>query len=1073
MSHLNRHDWENPQLIASHRRPAHASGWPYPDEAAALSRDPRRSPWVLDLDGRWRFHLAPNPQTLPADFYARDFDASGWDELEVPGNWTMQGYDKPVYCNVQMPIPNTPPFVPEDDNPTGLYRRAFDLPAEWAGRRVILRFEGVDSAFYVWVNGQVVGFSKDSRLPAEFDITDCVQAGTNTVATEVIRWSDGSYLEDQDMWRLPGLFRSVRVYSLPDVYLADVFAQPTLDAALQDGQLTVVARLGGALGKSDGYRVEMQLFDAAGVPVFERYVGETYHPSDYRPPHVTVRQPVRAPHHWSHETPALYTLVVVLRDAGGRPVQHTAHRVGFRRVEVRGRELLINGRAVLIRGVNRHEHDDRRGKALTLESMLADIRLMKQHNFNAVRTSHYPNDERWYDLCDEYGLYVWDEANLETHALYNRLCHDPEWRPAFLERGARMGERDKNHPSVVVWSLGNESGYGANHDAMAGWIRGYDPSRPIHYEGAIAADWHGGRLASDIVCPMYPSIDRLVDYARDPRADRPLIMCEYAHAMGNSVGNLKEYWDAIEAYPGLQGGFIWDWVDQGLMKTDADGRPYWAYGGDFGDVINDMNFCLNGLIFPDRTVHPAMAEARKLFQPVAVRAVDLEAGRVEIVNKHDFITLAYLHGSWELAVDGEVVQAGPLPRLRTRPGLSEQVQLPYRRPRLEPGAECFLTLRFRLPDDDQGGALSAGRDLPAWARPDSTTESAATARSNLAWAGPGQEVAWEQFPLPWTGSAPRPRPVAEPDALKLSQAAEHLRLEGARWTAEFDRATGQLTGYAWDGQRLLQSGPRLNLWRAPTDNDGFKWNPDEPGKLLTLWRQAGLDRLRHSLAALDVHPTSPHTVTVAVATVVQAAGVAAGFRHAAAYTFTGDGAVRLDHHVQCFGALPPLPRLGVALLVPAGFETFTWLGRGPHENYVDRKAGAPVGLYRGTVDEQFVPYIMPQENGNKSDVRWAALTNAAGAGLLVAGQPLLQVSVSHFSSDALYRARHRPELVRQPETWFNLDLLQSGLGGASCGPRTLDQYLVWPGEYRFSLLLRPVSPGEALARLGREASARL
>ncbi len=533
-------DWENPQLVASNRFPAHSSGMPYPDVATALSRDPQRSPWVANLDGAWKFHLAPNPNSLPDRFFEETYDDSTWKVIEVPGNWMMQGYDKPIYCNHKMPIPNTPPFVPQEDNPTGLYRRQFDLPADWAGRQIIIRFGGVESAFYVWVNGKKVGFSKDSRLPAEFDISSTVHEGKNTVVTEVIRWSDGSFLEDQDHWRMAGMYRSVSLYALPEIYLADVFAKPTLDGAYQDGLLTVVARLGGNVEKAGGYQVEMQIFDSTGNPVFNQFICKTFQFDENEPDQATLEQPVISPAHWSHETPNLYTLVVCLRDAAGQAVQFYSHRVGFRKVEIKNRELQINGRRVYIKGVNRHEHDERRGKAVTIESMLADVLLMKKFNLNAVRTSHYPNDERWLDLCDEFGIYVWDEANIESHSVYNRLCHDPEWRNAFLERGARMVERDKNHASVVVWSLGNESGYGPNHDALAGWIRGYDRSRPVHYEGAIAKNYLGGHLATDLVCPMYPPIDRIVDYAghQRPATSDHVRICARHGQFGRQPGRL-------------------------------------------------------------------------------------------------------------------------------------------------------------------------------------------------------------------------------------------------------------------------------------------------------------------------------------------------------------------------------------------------------------------------------------------------------------------------------------------------------------------------------------------------------
>ncbi|MDW8278784.1 MAG: glycoside hydrolase family 2 TIM barrel-domain containing protein [Anaerolineales bacterium] len=1027
-------DWENPTLPAFNRLPMRPGLAPYPDEESARRRDPSASPWSLCLDGTWKFHFAPTPSQLPAEFETPEFEDDGWDAIDVPGNWTLQGYDKPIYCNIKMPIPHNPPFVPADDNPTGLYRRVFDLPDAWRGRRVVIHFGGVESFFYLWVNGQKVGFSKDSRLPAEFDITPYLRPGRNVLAAQVIRWSDGSYLEDQDHWRMAGIFRSVWLFAFPlPFHLTDVFARPEVAEDLQSARLRVTARLGGETRAASGARIAMQLFDPTGAPLFPDYVEGLFTFDENQPDQVTLARTIESPRLWSHETPHLYTLVVRLSDAEGQPLQYEAHRIGFRRVEIKNRQLLINGRAVYIRGVNRHEFEETRGKTVTLDSMLADIRLMKQHNINAVRLSHYPNDPRWYDLCDEYGLYLWDEANLETHALYNRLCHEPDWRLAFLERGARMVERDKNHPSVIVWSLGNESGYGPNHDLMAGWIRGYDPSRPLHYEGAISPDWEGGRLASDLVCPMYPSIERIVDFALHHNDPRPLIMCEYAHAMGNSVGNLKEYWEAIESHPGLQGGFIWDWVDQGLLQTDARGRRYWAYGGDFGDTINDMNFCVNGLIFPDRTIHPCMLEVQKLFQPVRARLLDAENGLVEIRNGYDFSSLAHLRGTWELVRDGQVLQSGPLPTLNIPPGEALTLQIPYALPADGVAGERWLNLRFSL------------------------TEASP-------WAPAGHRVAWEQFSLP----SPRvsaPLVFARDSLPVVLQTEGEIRLQNGGLSLTFSRTSGLLTALDWRGHALLQSGPQLNAWRAPTDNDGFKWAPELKDKLLYAWLQAGLNRLQHRLDALET--TSSGTVTARFTS--QAADIPAGFRHELTYALLGETALQLDWSLTCFGALPPLPRLGLCLVLPPGFETFTWLGRGPEESYPDRKAGVPLGLHRATVTGQYVPYIMPQEHGNKTDVRWAALSNAEGIGLLAVGEAPFQTSASHFTAEDLFRAMHTCDLDPRPETYWHLDAAQCGLGGASCGPMTLPQYLVQPGDYHLRLLLRPFGPTDDLARIGRES----
>jgi beta-galactosidase len=630
---------------------------------------------------------------------------------------------------------------------------------------------------------------------------------------------------------------------------------------------------------------------------------------------------------------------------------------------------------------------------------------------------------------------VIDEANIECHGVYNRLAHEPDWTHAFVERGKRMVERDKNHPCIVMWSLGNESGYGPNHDALAGWIRGYDPTRAVHYEGAIRPDWHGGHLSSDVVCPMYPQIDRIVAYAKDATDPRPLIMCEYAHSMGNSTGNLREYWDAIESHHGLQGGFIWDWIDQGLLKVDEKGEAYWAYGGDFGDTINDGNFCINGLIWPDRTPHPAMYECKKVMQPLGFGAIDLAAGVFEITNKRFFVDTSDLVGTWKLEADGEAVQEGDLPGLVIPPGESRQVTLQIDKPALAPGAECFLTISFAL-----------AQDVP--------------------WADRGHEVAWEQFEMPFQAPLPERVPMSGMRAIELEEDEEQVAVSGADFRLVFDKNRGQIAAWTFRSTPLLQNGPVLNVWRAPTDNDGIKLRPDRR-KLLDRWVQAGLDRLESATQSMDVERLGTQVVRISVRTAAQAEDTTGRFEHQHAYTVYGSGDVIVENVVTASADLPPLPRVGVRMTLPAGFERFTWFGRGPHENYVDRKAGAAVGLYGGTVDEQYVPYIMPQENGNKTDVRWAALSDESGIGLLAVGTPSLEVSVSHYTADALYKATHTCGLVRRDEVTFNLDLQQCGLGGASCGPGTLPQYLIMPGRYVFRVRLRPFAKEDDLARLAR------
>ena len=1022
-------DWENPQFIGKNKEPGHVPMICYPDEAAAVLGDRAASPWHRCLNGTWKFKWAANPDSAPRDFFAEDFNAGDWDDIPVPWSWQCRGYDKPIYTNVITPFPSDPPRVPHDDNPVGSYRREFEAPLEWAGRRVYLLFEGVDSCFYLWVNGQEVGFSKDSRLPAEFDITPYVRIGKNTLAVRVFRWCDATYLECQDMWWLSGIHRDVVLYSKSEIQIRDFFVSTELDRDCRDAVLGVRARMRGAgkeeLGKC---RLEMKLFDAAGRPVWDEPVSKNLENTDMTD--ITALScPVSNPRKWSAEDPYLYTVVLVLRDAQGDAAEIERSQVGFRKVEVRDGRFWINGAAVRLKGVNRHEHDPDRGKAVTVESMIRDLTLMKRANINAIRTCHYPNHPRFYDLCDQYGIYVIDEANVETHAVWGRLTNDSEWAGAFLERAVRMVERDKNHPSVVIWSLGNESGSGPNHAAMAGWIRAYDPSRPIHYESAHNAPW------VDMISVMYPTVEGLLKLAADPDDKRPVLMCEYAHSMGNSTGNLREYWEAIEGHKRLIGGFIWDWVDQSLRSKTADGREYWAYGGDFGDFPNDGSFINNGLVWPDRAPHPALQEYKKVLEPVAVTAIDLAAGKVQVRNKYDFSNLKMLRGYWRLVAEGEVLQRGMLPRLELAPGESAEITVPFKTPEPRPGLEYWLFVSFELAEDRM-------------------------------WAGKGHEVAWEQFKLP----VEAPRSVAKlagMSALSVEESDGEIAVRGEGFSLAFSKAEGTLASLQRNGKDVLRKGPLFNFWRAPTDNDNALWGDQ---MMATKWRKAGLDRLAHRVESVMVSRLRPEMVCILVRSVVFPPEGSARFDCQYAYRVYGSGDVVIGCTVAAAGELPPtLPRIGLRMTVPGGFERLAWYGRGPHESYRDRKESAPVGLYGGTVDEQYVPYIVPQENGNKTDVRWAALSDAQGSGLLVAGVALINVSASRYTLENLTAARHEYELTRSQDIELCVDHEQCGLGNASCGAGVLEKYFVKPGRYSFSVRLRPFASGDpSIADMGRQ-----
>ena len=1021
-------DWENQQLLERNREPAHATLVPYPDEATALSGERGASPFFRLLNGSWRFCYLPSPPVVPAGFESPSFSDESWEAIPVPSNWQMLGYGKPNYTNAAYPYPVDPPRVPQD-NPVGLYRRTFALPAEWEGRRFFLNFDGVDSAFYVWANGQPVGYSQGSHMPSEFDLTAHVRPGENLLAVQVFQWSDGSYLEDQDMWRLSGIFRDVYLFSTPSVHMRDVRIRTRLDSDYRNAMLEVSVALKNYTDeKAQGYRVLARLLDDGQRVVCEHSVAEGVSLSACEERALAVAIPVSAPRKWSAEEPNLYTLLLSLLDAKGKVLEVERCAVGFRQVEVRNSRVCVNGVPILVRGVNRHDTHPDLGHAVSLDSMIQDITLMKQHNINAVRTSHYPNDARWYDLCDRYGLYVIDEADLETHGFghtgnVSQLSADPAWEPAYLDRARQMVERDKNHPCVIIWSLGNESGYGPNHDAMAAWIREADPTRLIHYEAA------GESPTVDVVSVMYPTVESLIKQGRRTDDPRPFFMCEYAHAMGNGPGNLKEYWEAIRSHPRLLGGCIWEWVDHGIRQRTASGEEWFAYGGDFGDEPNDGNFCIDGLNFPDRIPHSGLIEYKKIIEPVHVEPADLAAGKVKIVNRYDFLSLAHLEGSWRLMRDGEVLEQGTLPALDVPAGGEMLATVPFARPVPKAGAKHWLNLSFTL------------------------------VQANL-WAPRGYELAWAQFEVP-VEAPPAPRIALRGMApVEVRDSGDEIAVRGDDFRVVFDKHRGTIRTWEYQGQQLLTMGPRLNVWRAPTDNDVHAARE---------WRRAGLDRLIHRVDRVALAKTLPQAVQVEIVSVLAPYSLAPAFTCTYRYTIYGSGDIVIETHVTPARELPHLPRLGLQMRMPGDFDRFAWYGRGPHESYADRKESARVGLYRGTVQEQYVPYVMPQENGNKSDVRWAAVTDARGMGLLAVGMPLLNVSAHHYTAEDLTGARHTFDLTRRNETILNLDHAQGGLGSNSCGPGPLEQYVLQPVETTFALRLRPfVEAAISAMELSRE-----
>ncbi len=1066
-------DWENLSVLSRNREAPHATLFPYESVEAALRREREASPYYRLLSGTWKFHWAPAPADRPMEFHRPDYDVNGWDDIEVPGNWETQGYGTAIYLNHPYEFPRNQPYIPHDDNPVGSYRRDFEVPADWDGREVFIHFGAVKSAFYLWVNGEKVGYSQGSKTPAEFNITELVRSGNNTLAVEVYRWSDGSYLECQDFWRISGIERDVYLYATPKAHIRDFFVNAALDGSYEDGRLSVTLQLRNygdgqteqrassgqaeqdaeAQGEEvDGYRVDLRLVDgrlpsgreasgAAGAQAWEALATTTVvelstaaNPLPGRETAITFTADIPDVRTWTAETPELYTLLLEVSDADGNLLEVISSRIGFRSVEIRDAQLLVNGRPVTIRGVNRHEHDPERGHAVPRESMVEDVRLMKEANVNAVRTAHYPNDPLWYELADEYGLYIVDEANIESHGYgydpEETLGNKPEWIESHLDRTIRMVERDKNHPSIIGWSLGNEAGNGVVFEATYDWIKQRDPSRPVQYERALTEP------NTDIYVPMYARIERLIRWAEsDP--DRPLIMCEYAHAMGNSIGNLQDYWDVIERYPVLQGGFIWDWVDQGLYRTDEiTGERYFAYGGDFGDDPNDQNFLINGVIGAGREVNPHYWEVQKVYQPVDIRPADLALGKVWVVNKHDVLDLAAFDMTWEYDIDGRTVEVGERRAPDVAAGERSELEIPL--PQVRPTATQEMFLTVRLHTREEAGLLPAGH-----------------------------VIAWDQLKMPpAVDSAAAPvRGGTAPAAPELEETDEYVRVSGTEFSVEFDRRTGVMSSYVFQGNELVRTGPVPNYWRAPTDNDigNRMWQVSAP------WREATSDLSLNSLVVARMGDGS-----VALRARLNLPGFSRGGA-VTSYYVHGNGAVRVEHRVEAGGGeRPELPRVGMSMTLPAEFDHLTWYGRGPHESYSDRKTSAAVGLWEAPVSELYHPYVRPQETGNRTDVRWAALTNDDGVGLLAVGEPLLNVSAYPFVQDdfdfglkpdapegasprQMIELKHTTDLQPRELTTLNLDLGQRGVGGDnSWGARPHPQY-TFPGDrhYEYSFVLRP------------------
>ncbi|MDP1028177.1 glycoside hydrolase family 2 TIM barrel-domain containing protein [Sphingomonas sp. KR1UV-12] len=979
----SRPDWENPAVFARGKMPAHATAFPFENRARALAGHRTQSSRFLSLNGDWHFAFSKSVDGAPKDFWARDYDVSGWKTIPVPSMWQAQGYGQAKYNNITYPFPANRPLVPHDDNETGSYRRDVDVPANWSGQDIILHIGAAGSAYRVWVNGQEVGYSEDSKLPSEFDVTKLVKPGRNSVSIQVQRWSDGSYLEDQDFWRVSGIEREVFLMAAPRTRISDFFVHAGLDDQYRTGKLAVDMTVAPGAAASARY----VLMDG------DRVVGQGRAPiaAGNAPRTLTLSGNVPGVKPWTAETPDLYMLLVELYDAKGAILQSSYARIGFRNVAILDGRVTVNGKPITIRGTNRHEHDPETFHVVSRASMEHDIQLMKRNNINAIRTSHYPNDPYLYELADRYGLYVMDEANIESHAYMDyanrhpddrakyQIGFDPAWKAAHVSRVTNMVERDKNHPSIIFWSLGNEAGIGPDFEAAAAAAKARDPGRLISYLGWGTWDGihdHRPNWFADIYAPMYDPAVKMADYATNWVYKQPMIQCEYAHMMGQSGGNLKDYWDTIYAHPEkLQGGFAWDWVDQSMYRYAKDGRRYWGDGSEYGpNPGGDIEFG-DGMLQSDRTPNPQLYELRKVYAPVQFDGFDAATGRVTVRNRNDFTDLSGYSFDWEVAENGVPVARGALPSLSTAARGAEAITLPLAGVARKPGAEYFVTVNVRAKD----GTIPL---VPA-----------------------GTLIGFEQFALATATPVVAAAPDAASGKVSVANSGSAVTLKAADAELQIDRATGLIRRYTAGG-RALATGGQPHFWRAVTDNDlGIGVD-----KQLAVWKAMSDTRKVRSVR------TDGDAVTVTY----DLGDGAATFT--TTYAMAPDGSVAVTGQLTPVKAdLPPPFRVGLAFAMPTDITTVEWYGRGPHESYVDRKTSAPIGLWRGAIAAQNHDFIRPQETGNKIDVRWMELSGAGTGGmggLRVQGDTPLMMNALAFPYADLDR--------HEPGTWKSTDIVPHG-----------------------------------------------
>ncbi|MGD8779899.1 MAG: glycoside hydrolase family 2 TIM barrel-domain containing protein [Ignavibacteria bacterium] len=1012
---------ENPFVTSINKELPHATFMPYSLRENAIKDEKENSKWFISLKGKWKFNFVQGITNRLTNFYETDIDYDNWKDIEVPSNMEMKGYGVPIYLNLEYEwapgYVQKNPFVDMENNSFGYYRKEFNLPQTWQGRQVFIHFGAIKSAGYVWVNGKKVGFSKDGKTPAEFDITPYLQTGKNIIAVEVIRWTDGSYLECQDFWRMSGITREVYIYSQPKIRIRDFFAKALLDDKYTDGVFSLELEMKNHLNKKSNVTAEYEILDNEGKTIISESKQILISQNDSIG-FIKFDGVVKNVKQWSAEIPNLYTLLITTKDENGNVLEMTSSKIGFRSIEIKDGVLLVNGKRILIKGVNLHEFDPVMGQVINEDLMMEDIKQMKRHNINAVRTSHYPQPEQWYKLCDKYGMYLVAEANIESHAMgYDlrkggTLGNDPDWLDAHMFRIKNSVERDKNHPSVIFWSLGNEAGNGYNFYNTYLWVKERDNTRPVQYERA-KLEWN-----TDIYCPMYHGLWALEEYAKTHHG-RPLILCEYAHAMGNSVGNLQDYWDVIEKYSNLQGGFIWDWVDQGILIKNNE-KEFWGYGGDFGPqgTPSDGNFLINGVVYPDRSSKSHGMEVKAVYQNIGFNPVKLDEGRIEVINKFRFKNLDAYKLDWEIQADGNTIKTGKLEKLSIGPEQKQIIKVDVSSINPEPGKEYFLNLSVRTKNEDTF--------LPAdW------------------------EVASEQFKLPFYMKK-EPADFSNDKQLSLIREPD-IKISSSDFSLVIDGRSGIITSYKYDDIEFIKNkkGPRPTFWRAPIDND-YGWGMT---KKCTEWKNASYVDLKAE--SVSVKENEKQSVTIEV--IYNYKYLMSIWK--TVYTVYNSGIIKINNElISADTNIAVIPRIGMKMHLPVEFENLEYFGRGPHENYCDRKTSAHVGRYKSTVQEQYVPYIRPQENGHKTDTRWLYLFNNDYNGIAIVAHSLIEFTalnntVEDFDSgeDKNTSNRHIIDITPRDFVELHIDYRMMGVGGDdSWGSTPHKQYTIYPSPEGYS-----------------------